>query len=142
MRAILVAALAAPGALGWAIPGIEESASNQRRDADALAFTSIPLQLLPSQNGAARASRMAQTLARTLQRRDEDIILADPTSSKNVNLNLLHNRDYVGSMRINGQELKVILDISGGDSWILKDGFACVNENNEQIAVGALPSCI
>ena len=135
MKAALAVLAAAPAALGWSLPVPRAlSALSRPRDVvDPVATDFIKLERVTGDK--VMASRLSRTLLAKHQRRDEDAIQADPTSSKTANLTFLYQNNYVGDVSVNGEKVKLVIDTLTSDTWIVKNGFTCVDASDQVIDV-------
>ena len=67
--------------------------------------------------------------------RAEEVAQADPNSSKTANLTFLYQNNYVGDVSINGEKVKLVIDTLTSDTWIVKNGFTCVDATDQIIDV-------
>ena len=137
MKAIVAVLAAAPAALGWSLFGVTAdalAASLRPRDAvDPVATQYIRLERVAGD--AVRASRLSRVLAAKHERREEAALQADPTASKTANLTFLYQNNYVGDVSVNGEKVKLVIDTLTSDTWIVKNGFTCVDASDQVIDV-------
>lgn len=52
----------------------------------------------------------------------------------------LLSAEYVAEIAWNGIPMNVLIDTGSSDSWLVQDGFTCVNQENRTQPVGLLLS--
>jgi len=140
MKAILALLAAAPGTLGWSLsgPGAAEAPGRRLRDVtDPVATEYIKLERVSGDR--AMASQLSRVLAAKHERRAEGALQADPNSSKTANLTFLYQNNYVGDVSVGGERVKLVIDTLTSDTWIVKNGFACVDASDQTVDVRPLP---